>query len=570
MHDASQEGKGPTRPIDWSQYVDKPTPSTLQNIVGPVLDPMINMANFALRQGHRLGQLGEQAGLKTTAPAPSPKIPHIPYKPGIRSTLLEMGGYLIPGEAEFRAANVLGRGAMKAIPALGRLAERKLPALLGRLGKAGAVGVGTAVPARDPGQSVESAALGGGLGGVFGEGLARVVGKVAPSLLRGARFNNFKNAFLKGAPKKLESAAQTDALNHVVDSYQAARKAASKPYKQLWDHLKTSDGNFTFKDVPNLSKLIEKDGDKAVLNLEDIDKNEAGHIDPEQFHFLKSGTFQAAKKSNKLGDVRAQKEARQGFKYHKAMETDFDNFLSGNNQLENYQGAQENWKKTILPYIDSKIFSKILDEVKTPSGAEEINHEGAVLSNTQMSKLKGTARLSKLAKRLLPGAKDADEGAINEFANLLGNDKGSAIQHIRNLLFSKHYEDKEFNMGELGKELRKLKGDNRELILSPHERDQLEEMNRLGKMKLSPWKKAVLGTIVGGALTHHLGGEGMHIAEGGGLGIIGQHYLDPAIESFLGSSGMQALERRTRKAPSLARVGIPLGAMVSTIGEPNA
>ena len=117
------------------------------------------------------------------------------------------------------------------------------------------------------------------------------------------------------------------------------------------------------------------------------------------------------------------------------------------------------------------------------------------------------------------------------------------------------------DMEGLAKDLKKLRDENRDLILSPQEKDQLGEMERLKKLKLGPARKALLGMIAGGLIGHQAGmPHDVALGTAGG-GAILQHYLDPAIRSMLETRPFQLADK------ALADRRLPLGGLGAAIGN---
>ena len=166
---------------------------------------------------------------------------------------------------------------------------------------------------------------------------------------------------------------------------------------------------------------------------------------------------QAAQKSDKLGDVASQRAARQARRYRAAMSKDFRTFLARHGLDDAYTRAQDNWKATIKPYLDSDIFKKGIEpEMEAPTASAH-QTEGQELNPEQLEKIKNTAPISKLAKKFLPGGEDWTDEKLNELGNLLGNDKPSAVSTCAQFAFFQALPGRSNGYGRIGQRLKEIK-----------------------------------------------------------------------------------------------------------------
>ena len=518
--------------------------STLHNLGASFVDPYIELLNRGAR-GVGLG---------------AHQIPTIPYNKGVASTVGDIGSFIVPVAGEDLAImRGLGKVAELAPKAMAALKGSKAARIAGRLARGAAEGASTSAAMRPQNQSAESAAIAGGLGGIAGEGIGGALAHTVNPLFRTARFQNFMNAFLKGKLDKTAAGAQRDAVNDVANHYLANRKASNALYDQVFNNLAPKNKVMEMKDLPETTKFMATDTQAPPKLLADIPTTENRWIDPEKIHQKQSQFGRESKIADKRGDFdsRDRRDA-----YQNALQQDLRGFLSKNGQLENYERAQQNWRQSVHPYLESRVFKPILDNL-APS--HNISHTlpGHNLTPDEIASfnvMKSSAPITKISRKFLPAGDEATDNALNEFTNLLGGDRENAIQHARHLFFSKHVDGKNFDMKGLARDLKKLKDENREALIRPEEEAQLEEMERLGKMELTPGKKRLLSMLAMGLGGHHLFGGVEPTTAAGIAGLIAEPYLEPAAAALLGSDPMRATESVLRRNLPIRYAGAPIGA----------
>ena len=519
--------------------------------------------------------------------------------PGISETAGNITGWMLPATGVAKGLEV-GGDALKMLRPLAAGAEKDVSALRGFLGKGAqgaAIGVGTGALSSPTG-SREGGAVGGGIGGALGGAVSGIGKAIGGPLLRTAAFENAKKAFLSGASKVSASRAQKNVLNDIVDHYNRAQKQASRLYSPIWKNLQAKGAALTPEDLPTLKAEISRDNAHSVRplikinKLQKVEAPEGGVLkspqlggrptpipfdlpspqaklffkdsfDPKSFHFDKSDMGEQMRKAQSRGTIsdKVRTEA-----YQDAMTKDFNDFLDNHGEKENYQTAQLNWQKTVLPFLENKVFKNHIKPAMSDDIQQKLALPAKGMTVADIETIKDTAPITNIANKLLPGGDEATPSSLNNLTTLLGGNQQKALQHTRDLLFSKHYDDANdtFDMAGLDKTLGKLKDQNKNLILTPDEQAHLAKMKELGKLKVHPWMKRALAGIATAGLIHpFLGGTGS--ALGGAAAALAEPYTERAIGGALKSAPFRRLAASggvTRRIPLPVKVGGAIGSQI--------
>ena len=556
--------------------------TTAAGMVDPVISginrggaAMAGVDNYIRQLGHKLGLNKGGAYNQNYS-----RIPVVAANPNHK--IAYYGGSILPFAV---GAGEVARGIGLAGDAMG--AGEALATGVGRAGTniaASAVTGGVEAPAEQGEQGAMGGAIGGAAGSAIGAAAGRILPKIAAPILKSTQYENLKSNFLKGLPTSTEAKAQRGLFNDILNHYQQSRNMIRPQYDQVFDVLKANNDVMTPEDFPFLQEEISKDlsaKERPLIPLRDLPLKpntdqviaqnrqikpfsnkkllfNAKHnawmmkgpnkkmvfvdqdgnpvlsqgIDPEQVHYLQSRYGQLAQKNldNPQGNNFAVGSRQKA--YQNALQNDLQNYLSNKGLDQKYQMANDNWRKALAPYKNSKIFQKVIRPNMDYEKIGEI--EGTPISNSDIHLLKTSSPVSQMAKKVLPGGNEADDSAYRNLATLLGGDTNLARLHARNLMVAKHINDDTIDFEGLSKSLNKLKDENKNFLLTPEEQGKLKTMATLKKQQLSPaMKRFLLGATAGAAgLTH---GPVTGVLAGA-LGFAGKPYLDAVADKFLGAA----------------------------------
>lgn len=535
VHNASTQSKALTRPIDWDQYLVKKPPQdygVLHNIGAGFSNPLINVANRALAQAHAIGHLGEASGLLPHQVEPVHHIDPIPHSGHVAYGIGDIGSYVLPFEAEMQGANLLTSGAEHLIPALGRLAERKGISTAGRVAKAGAVGAGTAIPLRDPDETVKSAALGGGIGGAAGEtagqllrGVGAGLGKIGAREKLGRLFKKSVDTF---NPIDPEDTSHDRMINTIAHHYLTKLNEVNPIYDKIFNAM---DEKGEFMQPSDLKSYRHTIGDMSgrdrgklqYSNLRSFIHPDLKAIDSLDVHKFKS---ELGNRMAKIGDTHPDystyARAREG------LDLDLNTFLKKTGQHEEYDRARKIFKKNVGPFRDIRVFKNTilpnLEKAIDIEDGQKVYRVGGFKTDTP---------ISRITKSLLPGPKDSTMTELNKLKTLMGGDIEDAKEHGRNVFYAQHFRrqpngQRELDIPAFLKREEGLSDGQRDFLIPKEEQKAIDTLRRLNLNKLSAKQKTILQTGMGAFLGHAIG----HYPK---LGTIGG--------AIMGAPGFRALEK---------------------------
>lgn len=502
----------------------------LESFAAGVANPLIALANLA------------PEALSKLVHKDVPEIPYVPHSGGLPHTLGEIAGFALPFGGAAKGVGLAARGAAKLIPALERV-----PGLLRGLGRSAAAGGLSGFAGTPQSEGRESGAAGGALGGVAGEAAGRVLSSALRPIRNIGKFLKTKEGFLKGSNINYPENAQSDLINDSLGHYNNAVKNSSENYRKVWE--KSGKEGIPLAEMKNVNSLIEKEKNKFgnpfydTEDFEDFPRTETGNISPEDLHFKKSEAF---RKSKTGLDTTSDKIRHK--KYYQAMKSDLEDHLKRSGSLDAYNQAATEWKKNLLPFKNSKAFSKIFKDV-------EMVHpevEGQDLSASKIASLSDSAKSSNLANQFLPTGRESDIGKFKDLQNLLGGSKKETSSHLKNMMLSKFVDDNgdmnfegllNYVEGKKGSAKKGLSKSQKEYIFSPQELKTFKESASLvGKTPKTDGRlfkiiSAIMGGHIHPGIGHIVGYESPEIAQKALMRIPLGKGGEPSALPLLGSTG---------------------------------
>ena len=464
----------------------QPQIGNIHSMVGGFVNPFSDIANWGIRGADYL--------LHASGARPDliPLIPQIATKPGWARDVGDVAGYLVPFTGALKGVRLAGMGA-KALEA-GALGSSKLAELAAkaprtaRIAESGAAGAITGAATSPSTKHQLASTVLGGLGGIGGESLAQALAKSGQAVAQLGVPERLRSAFTQQATFSPQQAPMANMLENIADKYISAKNSVTPLYRNVFKDLKDANGKMQAEDLPNYQGEMMRDLSlgrpipRGVEGVDELTRDFEGsgrpYIDPEETHFLQS-RLAALSKSSPL------KEDRIAYgKYYKALNQDLKDFLKKGGKLSDYEKANDVFKKTLLPFNKSKIFSRKIKPI-LDLNTDIVNGEHQLF----FGGVNPLARQSSLANEFFPKATEKDLGKMNELSELLGN-KNLAREHLRqNMVFNHATTNPQtgqsiLNVNNFLKREEKLSPNQRNFLFSP------EEQRFMRAMRVSQSKQA--------------------------------------------------------------------------------